>query len=163
LKAYNGLTVEVVNTDAEGRLVMADVMTYIQRTFNPKKVLYIATLTGAVGTALGTTTAGFFTPHDDMVKDLLKAGEDSFEPVWQMPLLESHREVISGAFGADISNRATKNHPYGGSSNAAAFLERFIENDRPWAHIDIANTGFFMEKDMSGFGAKLLLKFIDQL
>lgn len=160
LTAMNGLSVEINNTDAEGRLVMADTMTFVQRTFNPKSVMYIATLTGSVGIALGTTTAGLFSTNDEMVEAIKKAGDDSFEPVWQLPLNDEHRESIAGQFGSDIANTGASR--MGGSSTAAAFLERFVEEDRPWAHLDIG-PGIFMEKDSSGFGAKLLLEYVNSI
>lgn len=158
LTAMNGKTVEIGNTDAEGRLVMADTMTYVQREFKPAKVLYIATLTGTVALALGTTTAGVFSPHDQMVDDLKKAGNESGEPIWHLPLNTEHRNNIKGQFGGDITNHAGIR--FGSASQAAAFLEHFIEDNRPWAHLDIAGTGIFKDKEMSGFGAKLLLRYI---
>ena len=160
LTAMNGLTVEIRNTDAEGRLVMSDCMTYVQRNFNPKQCIYIATLTGSVGIALGKTTAGVFSTNDEMVKAINKASENTFEQVWHLPLNDEHRADIKGTFGADIANTGTGR--LGGASTAAAFLERFIEQDRPWAHIDIG-PGIFMERDSSGFGAKLLLDFINNI
>jgi len=159
LTAMNGLTVEIGNTDAEGRLVMADVMTWMQREYKPKQVMYIATLTGACIMAVGTTLAGYFTLDDGMVKRLEKAAEDSFEAIWRLPLIDEHRESIAGKFGADIVNLGKT--PYGGASTAAAFLERFVEDSRPWAHIDMAPVGSFLEKDASGWGAKLLLTYIN--
>ena len=135
-------------------------MTFVQRNFNPAKVIYIATLTGSVGAALGKNTAGLFSTDKDMVSAIIKASESSFEAVWHLPLNDEHRDCIKGKFGADIMNTGSYN--LGGASTAAAFLERFVEQDRPWAHIDIG-PGIFMEKDSSGFGAKLLLQYINDL
>lgn len=104
LTAMNGLTVEIGNTDAEGRLVMADTMTYIQRHYKPKKVAYIATLTGSCIVALGKETAGLFSTDDAMVEAFEKASEDAFEPVWHMPLVDEHRETMKGRYGADLNN-----------------------------------------------------------
>jgi leucyl aminopeptidase len=160
LTAMNGLTVEVGNTDAEGRLVLGDTMTYIQRNFKPKFVCYIATLTGASVVALGKTTAGVFSTNKATVKDLKSAAELADESLWHLPLLDEHREAIKGHFGADITNKAL--YPFGGASQAAAFLENFIEDKREWAHLDIAGPGIFAESDMSGFGAKILLAYIVQ-
>ena len=157
----NGLTVEIGNTDAEGRLVMADTMTYVQRAFKPKKVAYIATLTGACIVALGKTTGGLFSPHDDMVADFKKASDESFEPMWHMPLNDEFRDAIKGQYGADIANIGDSR--WGGASQAAAFLERFIEDKRPWAHLDIAGPTTMDTKDASGFGAKLLLTYMKNL
>ena len=159
----NGLTVEIGNTDAEGRLVLADTMTYVQRNFKPKKVAYIATLTGSCIVALGKSTAGLFSTDDDMVESFKKASKDAVEPVWHMPLNDEHRDSIKGKYGADISNLG--NSRWGGSCHAAAFLERFIEDERPWAHLDIAGPvtyGPSENGDATGFGAKLLLSYIDK-
>jgi leucyl aminopeptidase len=113
LTAMNGLTVEIGNTDAEGRLVLADTMTYVQRHFKPKKVCYIATLTGSSIVALGKTTAGVYSTHDDMVAALKKASDESFEPIWHMPLNDEHRDAMKGRYSADLNNLGDS--PYGGS------------------------------------------------
>jgi len=161
----NGLTVEIGNTDAEGRLVLADTMTYVQRNYNPKKVAYIATLTGSCIVALGKSTAGLFSSEDDkgMVSGFEKASEDAFEPVWHMPLNDEHRDSVKGKYGADLSNLGDCR--WGGACHAAAFLERFVEDNRPWAHLDIAGPvtfGASENGDATGFGAKLLLSYIDK-
>jgi len=158
LIAKNGLSVEVGNTDAEGRLVMCDVMTYAQRAYKPKKVAYIATLTGSCMVALGVKMAGFFTLDDKMRDSLLAASKFANEPVWHMPLTDEHRDAMRGQCGTDLNNLG--NSRWGGACTAAAYLERFIEDNRPWAHIDIAGPGCIMEADQSGFGAKLLMAFI---
>lgn len=163
LTAMNGLTVEIGNTDAEGRLVMADTMTYIQRHYKPKKVAYIATLTGSCIIALGKGTAGLFSTDDEMVEAFEHASEDAFEPVWHMPLNDEHRDSVKGRYGADLNNIGADR--WGGSCQAAAFLERFIEDERPWAHLDIAGPvsyGKSENGDASGYGAKLLLSYIDK-
>jgi len=95
----------------------------------------IATLTGAVKMALGETTAGLFSNDDHIVDELIKAGEQSFEPLWHLPIQDEHKEIIKGETG-DISN--TGKGRYGGASSAAAFLLRFVEKDTKWAHLDIA-------------------------
>lgn len=161
IKAMNGLSVEIGNTDAEGRLVMADTMTYVQREFKPKKCIYIATLTGSVAIALGCETAGFFAPDNNMVKLVQKASKDAFEAFWHMPLNNEHRTMIKSKWGADISN--SPGIRFGGASQAAAFLENFIEDNRPWAHLDIAGPAIFNEKEQQGFGAKTLLYLINNL
>jgi len=99
----NGLSVEVGNTDYEGRLVLGDTMTYVQRNYNPKKVAYIATLTYGVIAALGTSTAGLFSTDDEMVKDFKEAAKIAHEPVWHLPINDEHRETVAGRF-ADLSN-----------------------------------------------------------
>lgn len=158
LRAKNGLSVEIGNTDAEGRLVMSDCMTFAQRAYKPKKVCYIATLTGAIMVGLGVKTAGFFTHDEEMQKGLQAASKFSAEPIWHMPLTDEHREAMVGLRGTDLCNLGKSR--WGGSCTAAAFLERFVEDKRPWAHIDIAGPGCLMDNDQSGFGAKLLLAYI---
>ena len=154
----NGLSVEVANTDAEGRLVMADVSTYVQRNFKPKTLNYIATLTGACAIALGKSTGGLFATDKQEVKKWKEASADSFEPMWPMPVNDEYREAIKGKYGADISNLGDSR--WGGAGHAAAFLEAFVEDERPWAHLDIAGPGIFGEKEAPGFGARLLLSYI---
>lgn len=159
----NGLTVEIGNTDAEGRLVLADTFTYVQREFEPKQLVDLATLTGACLVALGEETAGVFSNDDDLIGELKKAGEQSFEPIWHLPIADEHKETIKGATG-DICN--TGKTRWGGASSAAAFLQRFIEKDTKWAHLDIAGPAMAKSAklpvcaDQTGFGAGLLLKFI---
>ena len=123
----------------------------------------LATLTGACVVALGNETAGVFT-NDDATKDeIVKAGEQSFEPVWHLPIMDEHKETIKGATG-DICN--TGKTRYGGASSAAAFLLRFVEKDTKWVHIDIAGPAMAKSAkppicaDQTGFGAGLLLNFI---
>ena len=96
IKGMNGLSVEIGNTDAEGRLVLADTMTYVQNKFKPKQIVDVATLTGACVVALGNETAGLFSNDDGITKELIKAAEQSFEPVWHMPIQEEHKEAIKG-------------------------------------------------------------------
>ena len=159
----NGLSVEIGNTDAEGRLVLADTFTYVQKEFKPKQLVDLATLTGAVMVALGSETAGVFSNDDGITDELIKAGEQSFEPVWHLPIQDEHKEAIKGKFG-DISN--TGNTRYGGASTAAAFLLRFVEKNVKWAHLDIAGPAMAKAAkppvcaDQTGFGAGLLLNFI---
>lgn len=155
LRAMNGLSVEIGNTDYEGRLVLADTATYVQRNFKPKKLCYIATLTGAVVTALGMRTAGLFCHDDDMLQAIKDSAEYSDEPVWHLPLNDEHREVMKGQHGTDLDNFGSSS--WGGACRAAAFLEAFIEDKRPWAHLDIAGPAIFKDGDQSGYGAKLLL------
>lgn len=110
----NGLTVEIGNTDAEGRLVMADTMTYLQRNFNPKKVAYIATLTGAVIRSVGMESGGFFASNQEMADAVKKASESAYETFWQLPLTDEHRNAMKGKFGADLNNLGAT--PWAGSS-----------------------------------------------
>lgn len=163
IRAMNGLSVEINNTDAEGRLVMGDTFTYVQREFKPKQLIDLATLTGACIIALGNNTAGVFSDDLSLVDELKAASKQSFEPIWHMPITEEHQETIKGKYGDIMNTGSTR---MGGASHAAAFLKRFVEGDTKWAHLDIA--GPAMGKgaiapvcsDQTGFGAALLLNFI---
>lgn len=163
LTSMKGLTVEIGNTDAEGRLVMADTMTYVQRNFKPKQMVDIATLTGACLIALGNYTAGLFTNDDDLTEELKSASKQSFEPVWHMPILDDHKEAIIPVV-ADLKNIGKS--PFGGACTAASFLLRFVEKGTKWAHIDIAGPALGRAGknpgcvDQTGFGASLLLHYI---
>lgn len=133
----NGKTVEIGNTDAEGRLVLADALTYIQQEYNPSTVLDFATLTGAMVMALADTYTGVFSNDDDLWGKIDKAGHESGEPGWRMPLGEAFTKAVQGSV-ADLSN--TGKMKGAGASTAAAFLEAFVDEGRPWAHFDIAGT-----------------------
>jgi len=153
----NGLSVEIANTDAEGRLAMADASTYTQRNYNPKKVIYIATLTGACARGLGTSTAGFFAPTDEFAKIIKQASKDAFEAFWHLPLDEKLRKETVGREGADLSNLG-KPAAFGGSSHAAAFLEAFVEKDRLFAHLDIVQGA--INPELLGLGTKTLVNIV---
>lgn len=163
IKSLKGLTVEVGNTDAEGRLVLADTLTYVQREFKPKKVIDLATLTGAIVVALGEHTAGLFSNDDDFAKEILDDGNDIFEPYWRMPITEEARDGIKGAV-ADITNSGASR--WGGAGKAAAFIERFIEKDVKWIHLDIAGPAMLKAakpplcSDQTGFGTQTLLNYL---
>lgn len=133
----NGKTVEIGNTDAEGRLVLADALTYIQQEYNPDQVMDFATLTGAMVVALADTYTGVFANDDDLWNKIETAGKTSGEPGWRMPLGEAFTKAVQGSV-ADLSN--TGKMKGAGASTAAAFLEAFIDEGRPWAHLDIAGT-----------------------
>lgn len=163
IKAMNGLTVEIGNTDAEGRLVLADTFTYVQKNWKVNNIIDLATLTGACMVALGNSTAGVFGNDDDLINQVKDASKTSFEPVWHLPINEEHVEAIKGAYG-DISN--TGKDRYGGASTAAAFLQNFVEKDVKWVHLDIAGPAMAKAAkpplcaDQTGFGASLLLNFL---
>ena len=138
LQSKKGITVEIGNTDAEGRLCLADAMTYIQQAENPQTLIDIATLTGSVKVALGTSCTGIFGNEKTLISDIRKAGKYFKEPSWHLPILADHKKAIKGRF-ADITNSAKGR--YGGASQAAAFLQNFVEKDVNWAHLDIAGSG----------------------
>ena len=158
-----GYTVEIGNTDAEGRLVLADTMTYVQKEFKPKQMIDLATLTGACMVALGGETAGLFTNDDTLSENLVKSSERTFEPIWRLPIMDEHRETMKGK-QSDLSNSGKSR--YGGASSAAAFLEKFVEKDVKWAHLDIAGPSMRSAAkppscvNSTGFGAQLLIDHI---
>ncbi|MBJ9986455.1 leucyl aminopeptidase [Acinetobacter sp. S40] len=152
----SGQTVEILNTDAEGRLVLCDTLTYIQR-FNPELVIDIATLTGACVVALGKVLSGLFSPDDELANELLQAGEQSFDRVWRMPVSDDYQELLDSPF-ADIANIGG---PYGGAITAACFLQRFTRDYR-WAHLDVAGTAWLSgpNKGSTGRPVPLLVQFL---
>jgi leucyl aminopeptidase len=160
--SMSGQSIEVLNTDAEGRLVLADVLWYAQTKFKPKWVVNLATLTGAILVALGKEYAGLFSNNDELSGKLVNAGEAVNEKVWRLPLGPKYDELIKSNV-ADMKNIGGR---WGGSITAAQFLQRFIKDDTPWAHLDIAGTGMDAPKtDVnqswgSGFGVRLLNWFI---
>lgn len=157
VKAMSGTTIEVINTDAEGRLVLADALWYTQDRFKPKFMINLATLTGAIVVALGHEHAGLFSNNDELANRLLHAGVSANEKLWRMPLTPAYDKLIESKF-ADIRNSVGRP---AGSITAAQFLQRFV-NNVPWAHLDIAGTAFgagTSEVNTSwapGFGVALL-------
>lgn len=135
IKSHKGYTVEITNTDAEGRLVLADVLSYVQMKYKPQNVIDLATLTGACMVALGHRTAGLFTNNSDFSSQIMKASEEVMEPLWHLPITNEHREDLKSPY-ADLKN-AGKDR-YGGASKGAAFLEKFINKGVNWVHLDIA-------------------------
>ena len=159
--SMSGQTIEIINTDAEGRLVLADVLWYVKEKFKPKFMVDLATLTGAIMVALGTEYAGLFSNNDQLAERLTKVGLDTGERVWRMPLGPEYDKQIDSQF-ADMKNTGTRN---GGSITAAQFLQRFVD-DTPWAHLDIAGTAMGAPKtDInhswgSGYGVRLLERLV---
>jgi leucyl aminopeptidase len=157
VKAMSGTTIEVINTDAEGRLVLADALWYTQDRFKPRFMINLATLTGAIVVALGHEHAGLFSNNDELAIQLLNAGLNANEKLWRMPLSPAYDKMIESKF-ADIRNSVGRP---AGSITAAQFLQRFV-NDVPWAHLDIAGVAFggtHNEVNTSwapGFGVALL-------
>ena len=161
--SMSGQTIEVLNTDAEGRLVLCDVMTYAQRTFKPKLMVDLATLTGAVIVALGHEHAGVLSNNQKLTDQLIAAGKSTGEKLWQLPLGDAyHRDIDSPV--ADMKNIGSAREA--GTIVGAVFLERFVENGTPWAHLDIAGTAWAYKdqptcpKGASAFGVKLLDRFV---
>jgi leucyl aminopeptidase len=164
VKSYSGKTVEILNTDAEGRLVLADALTYTEEKFKPKLIVDLATLTGAIIVSLGSEYAGLFSNDDNLSKQLIDAGEKVEEKVWRMPLNKNFDKLIDSK-NADMQNI---NYVGGaGSTTAAQFLQRFILNKTPWAHLDIAGMAFskyggaLNSGGATGYGVRLLNKLIE--
>ena len=164
ITSYSGKTVEVLNTDAEGRLVLADALTYVQQKHDPRLIVDLATLTGAILVALGTEYAGAFVNDDHLWDALSQASTDPGEKIWRMPRDEAFRREMDSPF-ADIKNVGAGR--YGGSSTAAAFLSEFIDEGRPWCHLDIAGTASQKgtkptspKTFATGYGVRLLNEFI---
>jgi leucyl aminopeptidase len=161
LTSMSGQTIEVVNTDAEGRLVLADALWYAQETFSPRAIIDLATLTGAIIVALGQELAGLFSNNDELAQRLIAAGDATGEKVWRMPLGQAYDKLIDSKF-ADMKNTGGR---HGGSITAAQFLQRFIK-DTPWAHLDVAGTAMGSpSSDInpswgSGWGVRLLNRLI---
>ncbi len=166
LHMYGGKTVEVLNTDAEGRLILADALTYVQQTYDPSIVIDLATLTGAIRVALGTEIAGVFVNDDTLWQGLEQAGASSGSRVWRMPLDPMFHKMLNSDI-ADLMNLGGW-HGLGGSCTAAAFLEEFVDAKRPWAHIDIAGTAWAtsasptIPKGATGYGVRLLVDLAQQ-
>ncbi len=164
VKSYSGKTIEVLNTDAEGRLVLADALTFTEKKFKPKSIIDLATLTGAIIVSLGSEYAGLFSNDDKLSKQILDAGEKVEEKLWRMPLHKNYDKLINSK-NADMQNI---NYVGGaGSTTAAQFLQRFILNKTPWAHLDIAGMAFskyggsLNSRGATGFGVRLLNQFIE--
>ena len=164
VKSYSGKTIEVLNTDAEGRLVLADALTYTEEKFKPKFIVDLATLTGAIIVSLGSEFAGLFSNSDKLSKQLFDAGQKVGERVWRMPLDKNYDKLINSK-NADMQNI---NYVGGaGSTTAAQFLQRFILNKTPWAHLDIAGMAFskyggaLNSEGATGFGVRLLNQLIE--
>ncbi len=160
--SMSGQTIEVINTDAEGRLVLADALWYVQDRFKPRFIVDLATLTGAIVVALGHDFAGLYSNNDSLAEQLLKAGQASGDLLWRMPLPEAYEKQIESE-AADMKNVGGRP---GGSITAALFLQRFVR-DTPWAHLDIAavawkkpSTVATVPQGASGFGVRLLNQFV---
>jgi leucyl aminopeptidase len=158
----SGQTVEVINTDAEGRLVLADAITYVQRKYRPATVIDLATLTGAILVSLGHEFAGLFTPDDELAGKLLDAAKESGDKLWRMPLAESFDRQFDSQI-ADVKNVGPRE---GGSITAAQFIKRFVEDGVKWAHLDIAGMAWSdkpsstYDKGATGFGVRLIDQFV---
>jgi leucyl aminopeptidase len=168
VRSYNGKTIEVINTDAEGRVVLSDGLGYVVKQYHPDEVIDLATLTGAQVVALGDDTAGLMSNDEKLAQGLLVASAASGEPLWHMPLTDYHREIVKGEVG-DVRNSAEI--PVAGMLTAAAFLETFV-GTTPWAHLDIAGPAYttgktrkwqpaYQNVGATAFGVRLVTKYLE--
>jgi leucyl aminopeptidase len=162
--SYSGKTVEITNTDAEGRLILADALAYTIQHFKPSRILEFATLTGGIEIALGSEASGMMSNNDAWADMVAQAGKETFERVWQLPMYDEYKDILKSDI-ADIKN-------YGGRSAtsivAAQFMRSFID-DTPWVHLDIASTAFsndakrYHPKYGTGIGVRLTLEVLEML
>jgi leucyl aminopeptidase len=163
VKTMSGQTIEIINTDAEGRLVLADVLHYVNTKYEPRFMVNLATLTGAIIVALGQEYAGMFSNDDRLSERLTRAGQATGERVWRMPLGPEYDKMIDSKF-ADMKNTGGR---YGGSITAAQLLQRFV-GKTPWAHLDIAGTAMGSPQSdinrswSSGWGVRLLDRLVEE-
>jgi leucyl aminopeptidase len=165
LTMMSGKTVEIISTDAEGRLVLADALTYAQQTYQPRAIIDLATLTGGIVTALGRVRAGIFSNNDALSEQLIGAGEQTHERLWRMPLDDDYLKSIKGD-DADLKNSGGREgHPIMGG----IFLKQFVSDDIPWAHLDIAGVADtpkdlpYSPKGATGFGVRLIVAYWEGL
>lgn len=162
VKSMSGQTIEILNTDAEGRLVLADALWYAQEKFNPRAMIDLATLTGAIIVSLGYEHAGLFSNDDTLAQQLTQAGLETDEKLWRMPMGPAYDKMINTP-SADVKNTGGR---WGGSITAAQFLQRFVKKGTPWAHLDIAGVTWansdsaLHSKGATGFGVRLLDRFV---
>ncbi|WP_395064704.1 leucyl aminopeptidase family protein [Flavobacterium sp.] len=165
INSYNGSTIEIIDTDAEGRLVLADGLSYLIKNFKPETVIDIATLTGSSVATLGYECGALFTNDDDLSKKLQQSGDEIGERLWQLPLWDSYKSDIESDI-ADVKNYSGK--PVAGAISAAKFLEYFTNDHKSWAHLDVAGVAFGDDefaktKHATAFGVHLITKFIENL
>jgi leucyl aminopeptidase len=168
VQLYNGKTVEILNTDAEGRLILADAIAFGEKHYSPKIIIDFATLTGACIVALGNNVAGLVSNNKIVAKKIMNASEKTSEEVWELPINDDYMDMIKSSV-ADMKNVGIGRAA--GTITAAAFLANAIDNT-PWAHIDIAGTAWTQDaskkkaynpKGATGFGVRLILDFLKML
>ncbi len=161
--SYSGKTIEVINTDAEGRLILADALSYVKKNYNPDILIDLATLTGNCIQSLGYAAAALLSNNDDLANAILASGQKTGEKTWRMPLWDDYKDMMKSDV-ADIKNLSSA--PVAGAITAAKFLEEFIDGHTSWAHLDIAGVAFgdseySSMKSATGYGVQLLVDFIE--
>ncbi|HDL08308.1 MAG TPA: hypothetical protein ENG35_06170 [Desulfobacteraceae bacterium] len=165
IKSYSGKTVEIGNTDAEGRLILIDAISYMIKKYKPQTLIDIATLTGACVVALGEKIAGVFSFDDQLAQTIIQAGEKTYERCWRLPLPDDYKELLKSDF-ADLKNVSSSR--WGGAITASLFLSEFV-NDTTWAHIDIAGPAYIKKENEycgvggTGFGVRLFCDMLKRL
>ncbi len=163
--SHSGKTVEVTNTDAEGRLVLADALSYVQEKFQPKRIIDLATLTGGAVVALGEEVSALMSNRDKLSEDLIRAGEETYERLWRLPLYEEYNKLLESKV-ADIKNAGERKAT---AIAAGMFLQKFIHKKTEWAHLDIAGTAFpdslkpYHPVQATGYGVRLLVRYFQNL
>jgi len=164
-RSMSGKTVEISNTDAEGRLILADALSYAVQKLSPTRIIDLATLTGGILVALGEETTGLFSNHDKLAEALYQAGEETFERVWRLPIYPEYKDALKSTI-ADLKNAGGRK---ASSITGAIFLQQFVK-EVPWAHLDIAGTAYLSEIKMpyhstpaTGVGVRLLIEFLQKL
>ncbi|MBI2026312.1 MAG: leucyl aminopeptidase [Deltaproteobacteria bacterium] len=157
VKSHSGKTIEILNTDAEGRLILCDALSFSKK-FKPDAIIDAATLTGACVISLGSWYAGLLGNDENLLDKIKKAADDTAERVWPLPLSHDHAEALKSQF-ADIANISNANG--GGTSTAAKFLEQFLPEKTPWVHLDIAGTAWTNEKTATGYGVALITRVLE--
>jgi leucyl aminopeptidase len=165
INSYSGKTIEIIDTDAEGRLILADGLNYLVKNYQPDTMIDLATLTGSCVATLGYHAAGLFTNNDNLAQNLTKAADQTGERLWRLPLWDIYKEDITSDI-ADVRNYSGK--PMAGAISATKFLEVFTENHQNWAHLDIAGTAFgdtefAPQRAGTAFGVRLLLEFLENM
>ena len=162
ITSLSGKTIEIISTDAEGRMVLSDALTYASTELKPRAIIDLATLTGGVVTALGQVRAGLMSNDNDLADELISAGERCDELLWRLPLDEEYFELIKGS-DSDLKNSAGK--PLASAIVGGTFLKQFVLNEVPWAHIDIAGMATVEKgpgggQSASGYGVRLIVEYL---
>jgi leucyl aminopeptidase len=164
-RSHSGKTVEISNTDAEGRLVLADAISYLQENYEPSQMIDFATLTGGIIIALGEEATGLFSNDDELAKQLEQAGERTHERLWRLPLYTEYKDYLKSSI-ADMKNSGPRK---ASSGSGATFIQQFVKKTIPWAHLDIAGTAYLSELKpyhptaATGVGIRLLVDFLEHL
>ena len=165
IDSYSGKTIEVIDTDAEGRLILADGLAYMNKHFQPNVLINLATLTGSSVRALGYEAGALFSKNEELIQALQKAGQNTGDKLWPLPMWDAYANDLQSDV-ADIKNLGAQ--PVAGAIRAAKFLEFFTNKHPAWAHLDIAGVAFgsnplSKEKSATGFGIKLLLNYLENV